>query len=346
MTETAQMTPRERVETAPRGGKPDRVSTKAGGAKSTSEIQIRDPFVVPVGAEGRYYLYGTTTGDPGKGPGGGFDCYRSEDLANWEGPFAAFRPDDGFQGTTDFWAPEVHVRNGRYYMFASFKAPRRCRGTYVLVSDAPKGPFRPISDGPVTPPHWQCLDGTLHVDGEGRPWVVFCHEWVQVHNGAVWGMRLTDDLKRPVGRPIYLFSASEAPWARPADWPADWGPARFPCYVTDGPFLHQASDGQLLMLWSTIGARGYTMGIARSAGGRVEGPWTQDPDPIVADDGGHGMIFRSFEGQLVMTFHTPNQTPNERACFVPIEEEPLHGGLSALRIDQGAIGGCPDDAVL
>ena len=146
---------------------------------STAEIQIRDPFVVPVREERSYYLYGTTDKNPWNGPGCGFDCYCSADLEKW-----------------------------------------------------------------------------------------------------------------------------------------------------DGPFLHKTADGQLLMLWSSIGACGYTMGIACSASGSVEGPWAQNPEPIVADDGGHGMIFRSFDGRLLMAFHRPNRTPNERACFVPVEE--VEGKLRAL----------------
>jgi len=63
------------------------------------------------------------------------------------------------------------------------------------------------------------------------------------------------------------------------------------------------------------------MGIARSASGDIAGPWRQDAEPLWAADGGHGMIFRSFEGQLMLTLHTPNESPKEHALFVPIVEE-------------------------
>jgi len=33
------------------------------------------------------------------------------------------------------------------------------------------------------------------------------------------------------------------------------------------------------------------------------------------------MIFRTFEGQLMLALHTPNESPKERALFVPIVEE-------------------------
>ena len=58
------------------------------------------------------------------------------------------------------------------------------------------------------------------------------------------------------------------------------------------------------------------MGIARSSTGHVEGPWVQEPKPLWSEDGGHGMIFRSFEGRLLVTLHQPNNTPTqERAVF-------------------------------
>lgn len=284
----------------------------------TSDIQIRDPFILPVAEEGVYYMFGTTDKNCWGGPGEGFDCYRSKDLSQWEGPIPAFRPPSAFWSTANFWAPEVHQYNGRYYMFASFKAVHHYRGTQILVSDRVAGPYLPLTDGPITPPDWECLDGTLHVDAEGAPWIVFCHEWVQVRNGAMYAMRLTPDLKKPAGRPVFLFNASEAAWVNRPDWPEGWG--TFPTYVTDGPFFYRNRKGVLLMLWSSGGKKGYAMGIARSESGTVTGPWRQEPEPLWAEDGGHGMVFKGFDGRLFVTFHMPNNTPDERPVFIEIED--------------------------
>src|SRR6185436_5786395 len=107
----------------------------------------------------------------------------STDLAHWDGPFPAFRPPSGFWADRNFWAPEVHFYQGRYYMFASFKAENVPRGTQILVSDTPQGLFLPMSAGTVTPPDWECLDGTFFLDANNAPWIIFCHEWVQVGDG-------------------------------------------------------------------------------------------------------------------------------------------------------------------
>ena len=286
----------------------------------TCDIQIRDPFVYPDRVENTYYLFGTTDQNCWRGPGQGFNCYKSKNLSEWDGPIPAFRPSGHFWGKENFWAPEVHKLNDQFYMFATFKAEKRYRGTQILVSDKVYGPYVPLADNPVTPSDWQCLDGTLYVDAKYDPWIVFCHEWVQIHNGSICAMRLTPDLKEPSGRPVFLFSASEAPWVRRSEWPEDGSRYRFPTFVTDGPFLYRFSDGTLIMLWSSFGSKGYAMGISRSETGHITGPWQHDPDPIWAEDGGHGMIFRTFEGRLMLTFHMPNTSPQERAVFVELEE--------------------------
>ena len=286
----------------------------------TSDIRIRDPFVLPEPEKGFYYLFGTTDRNCWEGTGQGFDCYRSKDLYQWEGPIPAFRPPPSFWATRHFWAPEVHRFNDRYYMFASFKADRRYRGTQILVSDCICGPYLPLTEGPITPPNWECLDGTLHIDSTGNPWIVFCHEWVQVHNGAMYAMRLSPNLKQPAGSPVFLFNASEAPWVNRSSWPGEAGEYRFPTYVTDGPFCFRNRNGILLMLWSSLGNKGYAMGLARSDSGSVTGPWRQEAVPLWSEDGGHGMVFRGFDGRLFVTFHTPNKTPEERPVFIEIED--------------------------
>jgi len=274
------------------------------------EIRIRDPFILPVPEEGLYYLFGTT--------GHGFDAHVSGDLRQWQGPVPAFRPPAGFWADRDFWAPEVHIRNGVYHLLASFKAEARCRGTQILAAARPGGPYAPHSDGPVTPADWECLDGTLHIDGDGRPWMVFCHEWLQVGDGEVCALPLSPDLRRAAGDPRLLFRASEAPWTAPV------GPSRpphgAPPYVTDGPWLHRAAGGELLMLWSSFGSGGYAVGLARAASGRVTGPWIHDSEPLFADDGGHAMLFRDFRGVSWMALHVPNRSPDERARLLPVNE--------------------------
>ena len=297
-----------------------------------SDIQMRDPFVV---RDGEYwYLFGSTDKDIWHSPGVGFDVYRRRVSPNdayadsrvpdeYEGPFPAFRPPADFWSEINFWAPEVHPYSGAWYMFATFKPKIGRRGTAILKSDKIDGPYLPWSDGPVTPPDWECLDGTFYEDGQGQPWMIFCHEWTQVGDGEICLLPLGPDLKAAVGNAELLFRASSAPWAKPLQ---GRDPSRYPVpgpyYVTDGPNIFTPKDGGLLLLWSSFGATGnYCIGVASSESGGLRGPWKQSEKPLYEADGGHGMLFSTPSGKLYLTVHSPNKSPLERPIFVEIYEK-------------------------
>jgi hypothetical protein len=75
------------------------------------------------------------------------------------------------------------------------------------------------------------------------------------------------------------------------------------------------------MLWSSFGDGGYAQAIARSASGKITGPWIHDKEPLYSRDGGHGMIFRAFDGKLYLTLHSPNEKLNEHPVFIALNED-------------------------
>ncbi|WP_046176425.1 glycoside hydrolase family 43 protein [Domibacillus indicus] len=275
-------------------------------------IRIRDPFVLRDDKSNTYYLYGTTDENVWSGRASGFDAYKSDDLRSWEGPFQAFRPALGFWADQHFWAPEVFVWKDAYYMFATFKSDDRCRGTQILKSASPLGPFEPLTDYPVTPKKWECLDGTLFIDERDRPWMVFCREWLQVQDGEMYAMPLSDDLRTAAGDPVLLFKASAAEWTKPVHDGVS--------YITDGPFLYRTKQGDLQMIWSSRSEKGYAVGIACSQSGTVQGPWLHEKKPLLDEDGGHGMVFHTFSGEAMLAIHAPNKSPHERAVFLKVKE--------------------------
>ncbi len=297
-----------------------------------SEIRIRDPFVLPDSASGTYYIYGTTTS-------GIFDgnierkavmVFKTKDLDNWEKPIPVFEIPENHWGRETVWAPEVHFYNGRYYLFITITSKQTLptpdgrpqnlmRGTEILVADSPEGPFQPIGDGPQTPHNWMALDGSPWIE-DGKPYMVFCHEWAQITDGSFDYVLMNDDLSAPLEAPQLMFHASAAPWVRcRGDIGELYQGKRYHAYVSDGNWLHRSKTGELLMLWSSYGPKKYATGIARSTSGKLEGPWKQQAEPIWLDDGGHPMLFNTFDGRLVMVIHQPNRKV-ERARFFEMED--------------------------
>lgn len=273
-----------------------------------SEIHLRDPFIYSEGNQ--YYLYGSR-GKEAWGKCTGLDVYVSSDLKEWEGPCEVFHRPEGFWADRHFWAPEVYRYKGNYYMFVSFKAKTRCRGTQILRADSPEGPFEVHSDGPVTPRDWECLDGTLYIDRAGYPYMIFCHEWVQTADGEICAVRLTDDLKKSRGTPVTLFKGSEPAWTLKNE----------KNYITDGPFLYRTREGKLLMLWSGMGEKGYVQAVSYSDNGEITGKWIHCKKPLFENDGGHGMLFQKENDSLYFVFHKPNCSPDERPVLLRAKEE-------------------------
>lgn len=272
-----------------------------------NEINIRDPFVLYDG--GKYYMYGTRAENFGQKVGG-FDVYVSDNLIDWSEPHECFNSENCGMNRCVNWAPEVHKYKDSFYMFATFTKENGLRGTYVLNSDTPYGQFKPYSDGALTPYDWECLDGTLYIDENDTPYLVFCHEHTQIIDGAVCAMELDKSLKRAVGKPVDLFNGSTPEWADKK--------VQGEHYITDGPFMFKTKNGTLLMIWSTFIGHKYAQCIAKSDTGKVTGPYSH-PTPIITDDGGHGMIF-NFGEKIMLTYHSPNNTGDERPLFREISD--------------------------
>ena len=269
------------------------------------DIRIRDPFIYTDKENGCYYMYGTTGILPGTLRSlPNFSCYKTYDFENFEGPFTLFEADGtDFWADRDFWAAEMHVYNGKYYLFGSCKAENKCRGTQIFVSDAPNGQFKPLTKEPVTPRDWECLDGTLYVEN-GQPYMVFCHEWVQAKDGEIWAVPLSADLSATAGEPKMLFRASDNPDV------SELKPGTG-TYVTDGPFLRN-EDGKVKMIWSSFYKGRYL--VLEAEADSLLGEWRHGGSRFEFD-GGHAMIFTTLEGKRMISLHKPNKANLERAFF-------------------------------
>ncbi len=282
------------------------------------DIRIRDPFILL--EDGKYYMYARYMGI------GGFCVRVSDDLSDWSDEKPIFLNSGDFWATQDFWAPEVHKYNGKFYLFATMKSDRHHRGTQIFVCDTPDGMFEPLSQYPQTPADWECLDGTLYVE-DGVPYMVFCHEWTQCGYGEMCYVQLSDDLSRAVGEPHLMFRANEPEWA--VSCVSDRAG-----FVTDGPFLHRVSDGRLMMIWSSFRKNGdgnaYVEAMAYSDNGRLDGHWIHAERLMMSENGGHGMLFHDKGGELKLVLHAPNIRALERAWILPVGESKVDGLLEVI----------------
>lgn len=283
-----------------------------------NDILARDPFIVPY--NGVYYMYRSNINDRYNlcEKARCWEYFKSKDLENWEGPFTGFLPDEDFWGVKEFWAPEVHEYNGKFYLLGSAKGETRHRGTAIYQADTPEGPFKMWSDGALTPEEWTSIDGTLYIDPNGTPYMVFVHEWWQVCDGEIQAIELSRDLKRTVSEPVLLFTAHRAEWVQKSI--CNKVPGINYGYITDGPFFYRLSNGRLCMLWSSFSKTGYAEAVAYSESGGIFGPWSHPKEPIFAGDGGHGMLFTDFSGKLRMVMHYPNTNEAHPILFDAYEE--------------------------
>lgn len=288
-------------------------SWETGDYLVLDSIYCRDPFIVADKESKTYYLYRSSTTAEGLG---GVEAFRSRDLEKWYGPERVFTVPSDNSLTGSVWAPEVHQYNGKWYLFATLNTDKTWaesvpgwpsftyRGTQIFRADSPSGPFLPLGKDVTTPKDWMALDGTLWVE-DGVPYMVFCHEWVQVVDGTYDVIQLKDDLSETVGGSSVLFKASDGKWTTGGSMWTDPDGTERKSYVSDGPFLYRTKDGELLMLWSSFKGK-YCVALARSESGKLSGPWTCDEEPIYEDDGGHSMIFKDFQGNIHLVFHQPN----------------------------------------
>ena len=277
--------------------------------------KLRDPFILVEG--GVYYAYGTGVPDMTDWNDTSYACYKNTS-GRLDGEWARLpqiyvNPPHAIKNR---WAPEVHKYKGKFYMFTTyFSDQTNHRGSTILRSESPEGPFVEITNGHITRPDWDCIDATFYVDRDGQPWMIFVHEWTCTEDriGRMAAAKLSDDLTHFISDPVELFRADDPKWAGGRG-------------VTDGCFMYDTEDGGLIMLWSNFDDHGYAVGVARSSNGRVDGEWIQEETPIFSRsmtgkyDGGHGMIFKDGE-KLFITFHLPNDTPLERPHFLEICEE-------------------------
>ena len=274
-------------------------------------MELRDPFIILDKEARTYYMTGT-----------GGRVWTSKNLRHWVGPYEILELDTtmwmGSKPT--IWAPEIHKHKDKYYYMATFTRhdviidnvagrdiPRR--SCQMFVSNNLLGPYEPIiGERPLLRADQPALDATFCDDEYGSCYMIYGHEWIQNWDGTVQIILLSDDLTEQVGEPFVMFTASQNPWSSGLD---SLGNKSF-SPVMDAPYLFDTEGGKLGILFSTYIDDEYSVGVAYSTLYGLNGPWEIEPEPLLRDHQGHPMLFKDFDGTLVMAVHKDTVINNRR----------------------------------
>ena len=256
------------------------VRAEAQNSQEDRRIQLADPFILL--DNGTYYAYGTHGRN-------GIGYYTSADLQNWRYEGIALHKDDSY-GERWFWAPEVHLVDGVYYMF--YTAEER---TCVATSDSPKGPFvqreqRPLIDG------YKNIDNTLFIDDDDTPYMFY----VRVGSPfKICAAELERDLQSVKKERIAVCITPTQGWEQQSG------------RVNEGPSVFK-HEGLYYMLYSGNGYKSHKYGIGYATAKRIKGPWRKSKlSPVLQLPGelvgsGHGAPFYDKKGCLHYVFHAHN----------------------------------------
>ena len=169
---------------------------QAGGEAVYPEIDalesyLADPCVI---ADGDVFFLVAT----GEAPDGRrLPIYRSEDLRRWTFVRGAVdRGPEGAWNRRNFWAPEIHALDGRFYLYYTAMPDgtpaNEGNRVGVAVADAVGGPYEDLG---VVVPHGS-LDGSVFTDTDGTRYLLYTTE-VNSDAGFPQGQVLIDRLVTP-----------------------------------------------------------------------------------------------------------------------------------------------------
>ena len=287
-----------------------------------------DPFILH--HEGKYYIYPTTQSDEdaekndfyltgGNEVVDGIMVHVSDDLVNWECKGFALKNTD-VMGDKWFWAPEITVKDGKFYMAYSSEEHMA-----VAVADSPLGPFKQENKRWLS--ERRGIDGHILIDDDGQVYFYY----VRIDNGnQIHVAKMSEDLLSIDESTEKLLITAEEPWET------------VDCRVAEGPFVLK-HNGLYYLTYSANHTRcqDYAVGYAVS-----ESPWgpfvKYENNPIlhrtedIVGTGHHS--FECFDdGRILCSYHCHSSKESflpRKVCldWARFEKDP-NGGIDVLVID-------------
>ncbi len=282
-----------------------------------------DPFILYW--EGKYYMYPTiqvpdaplnSLLDPATD---GYQVYVSDDLENWECKGYCLRAED-VKGDKCFWAPEILVRDGKFYMVYTAE-----EHIGVAVADNPLGPFTQQEKRWLS--EERAIDGHFFLDDDGQVYIYY----VRLRGGnKIYVTTMAEDM-------LSMDEASEKELL--VGGGQEW--ETYDCRVAEGPFIIKHND-LYYMTYSSNHTRSpyYAIGCAIAAS-----PWgpfeRYEGNPILSKTEtvvgvGHHSFAKIGDNKWVCAYHShfspdqfkPRRTRIDLAEFV---KDP-NGGADILVI--------------
>lgn len=234
-------------------------------------LGYRDPFIVKEGEW--YYLIGTQPpyfeqdqGVPDVGPKWceGVNIHKSKDLKNWEFVCDALKRPDPAENKwyqNYFWAPELFIHNGKYYVTVSCsknghyenKGKASQQGIALLVADKIEGPYKMLTE---ESPLLYSNDAHLFVDDDGMTYM---------YASGIVGFSIDLDNAKIIGSIKNIINTTNDAKA--------WDGTKS---GLEGPFVRKIAN--TYYLFYSAWARGYEIGIATAE--KPLGPWKKQKLPF------------------------------------------------------------------
>lgn len=279
-------------------------------------ILLADPTIFR-DTDGTYYLYGTSP-DSNKG----FEAYRSDDdLVNWEGPVGALggfvlTPQTSW-GTKGFWAPQVFLHEGTYYMV--YTANEQLA---VATADSPCGPFTQ-KDKRMMPAAMKQIDPFVFFDDDGKAYLYHVR---LMEGNRIFVAELDTDLRSVKEETARECIHAEDGWED--TWNAEWPVAEGPTVIKLGATYY--------LLYSANDFRNPDYAVGYATASSPMGPWTKRGVMIsrgnMSQNGtGHGDLLRMDDGrwQYVMHVHNSDLSPTPRRTAI-VELHEKDGAFAAV----------------
>jgi len=219
-----------------------------------------------------------------------YPIHSSKDLQNWkfegyifdESNFPVWsRVDD------DFWAPEIHIIQGRFHIYFTARDVKSdLLAIGLATSNSVLGPYKPQQEAFLVVPGMWVVDSTV-INHDGQ--LMLCwvgQRYIRVRNMTDDGMAFKDN------NTVALFQPD-------LEWEADG---------TEGPwYLFRNGYHYIFYSGNDFCTDRYALGVARSSVSPA-GPYEKHPTPFLWSNDifkgpGHGSIVRDLDGKGYVYVH-------------------------------------------